>query len=523
MRIRKKLIALVLSFCMALSLMGLANAATAAPSEDEVTAKALAEVASHLRLSVYELQVKAGETYDVRIIPQKLAQMFGWEIGEVLSSSEEFLSVANIDQETLTITFKGEKTGGSVKFDVEMKNPVLEELVEANPALAVYTEQAQKSLEKTMACKVATTNTETKAVKGVDAGDSATATPAQLGVVIPGATTPAPTPTGPSNSGGGTTPPPVINPGPSEPDVPDVPDTPDTPDTPDDPGEETCKHPNMTEEDATCPDCGAKNPDYVAPVDPDPGDECEHEWKDGVCSKCEAVCDHDGATTGTCKICGKVLTTPHEHTWEDGVCTGCELVCNHGDTKVGEECEICGMTVEELHEHVHDWSAQDGTCKGAGDCPGCPDAAKHADILTTAKCGTCGAPGEKDDSGTTTCPNEANHKTLHEGVACDGESCDYVGKVPHTYDQEGGTKCSCGATKEPDPTYPKDPSECTVDHSTIAKGERCDQCGTEGTKEDTGTTPEPAAKCENGEHVGENVDGEYCDACRPDGGGEEIA
>ncbi len=133
----------------------------------ELFAKAVAAITKHLKLSVTELELKAGETYDVNIVPQKLAKMFHWQIKDVKSLDPTFLSVVDIDQKTLTIKFKSERTGGKVGFTVEMADEPLETLVKQNPTLARYTQEATEAFEEKMTCDVATTNTPTKVVAGV--------------------------------------------------------------------------------------------------------------------------------------------------------------------------------------------------------------------------------------------------------------------------------------------------------------------------------------------------------------------
>ena len=193
MRNIKKLIALVLALCMALSLMAVTAYAEddvrseigppiAAPTqaeleEAELTARALAETAKYLKLSVTQMNLKAGETYSVRIVPSELAKMFDWKIDEegTKSSNAAYLSVQEIDQQSLTITFKAEKSGRNVSLGVKLSNSRMDELVAMNPALAKYATAAQKTLSNSMTCKVTTVNTETKVVAGVGVTTTAVA------------------------------------------------------------------------------------------------------------------------------------------------------------------------------------------------------------------------------------------------------------------------------------------------------------------------------------------------------------
>ncbi len=180
MRNTRKLIALVLALCMALSLMmvtahaeadvpPVAAATEAELEEAKLMAQALAETAKYLKLSVTQMNLKAGETYTARIVPQELAKLFGWTINEeeTKSSNTEYLSVQSVDQQSLTITFKAEKSGKNVSLGVKLSNAKMDEAVAMNPALASYATAAQKTLAKSMTCKVATVNTETKVVAGV--------------------------------------------------------------------------------------------------------------------------------------------------------------------------------------------------------------------------------------------------------------------------------------------------------------------------------------------------------------------
>lgn len=174
-----------------------------------------------------------------------------------------------------------------------------------------------------------------------------------------------------------------------------------------------------------CPDC-----DYVDAVGH------LYDAVTGVCSKCQTHCTEDDCPnrenhdeiecSNSCTVCNASMP-PHNYVEQDGawVCTRCNSACthsfyhgkcnwcnatcnadtcahkdNHGNLVEGELCEICGfvgVATETPAEHVHDWSAQDGTCAGTvGTCDGCPNAASHAEIPSTGKCETCGAAGTKN-------------------------------------------------------------------------------------------------------------------------------
>lgn len=146
-----------------------------------------------------------------------------------------------------------------------------------------------------------------------------------------------------------------------------------------------------------------------------------HTWgtgdKEGICTVCNRYCRHDGATSGTCELCGKFLGCeihdfspeyessyfghwhvckncdavdgePVSHDWsnKDGICAVCGYVCN-SEHELGV-CQECGLYLgEHIHEfytwyeydesrhgkqcrlctevwdvNLHDWSAGDGMC-----------------------------------------------------------------------------------------------------------------------------------------------------------------
>lgn len=116
-RLLQKTLAIFLSFVLAMSCMGTALAAeadgntgntptlTVAEKEEQaLTAQALAATSQYLRLSVTRMNLKAGETYTVNVVPAALAKMFGWTIGEVTTSNGKILEVVETNQETMTVT-----------------------------------------------------------------------------------------------------------------------------------------------------------------------------------------------------------------------------------------------------------------------------------------------------------------------------------------------------------------------------------------------------------------------------------
>ncbi len=193
--------------------------------------------------------------------------------------------------------------------------------------------------------------------------------------------------------------------------------------------------------------CGAKclDCDYVDPVG--------HQYDEhGVCTRCGDRCTVDTCPNkeghnalpcgGTCEVCGSAMldhnyvedggawicTRCHEecsHAFYHGKCSHCGATCDentcpngesHSNLANGEVCDTCGhVAVVTPVEHIHDWSAQNGTCAGEGECPGCPNAGSHGDIPATATCDTCGAAGTKPVYAYT--PNDGKH------------TCDYVDNV----------------------------------------------------------------------------------------------
>lgn len=72
--------------------------------------------------------------------------------------------------------------------------------------------------------------------------------------------------------------------------------------------------------------------------------ECEHIWKEGKCTECEAVCQHDKYTNGICDVCK--LSCSHAK-YTDGVCDECGYECPH--TAYEENgCAQCGAPVPKI-------------------------------------------------------------------------------------------------------------------------------------------------------------------------------
>lgn len=303
-RIMSKVAALATVVCLLLSVsvtahaadvndgvMGEPIAATVLTAEEkaeqELLAKAIVASAQYLKLSVTEMNLKAGESYAVRVIPTELAQKFGWaiDVDNSKSSNNKYLSVQEVNQETMTITFKAEQSGQRVSLNVRLTNPALVKLAENNPALEQYVKLAQS---KNLACKVATNNTGTKVIAGL------------------GITTSAPS-VGSSSGGSGNNYP--VNPGPSIPVPP------------------PCSDHVDANKDGKCDICGVDMPD----AKPD----CDHNYVDGVCTECGAKDPNYRPTEPE----QPDKPDSHEHVWgEDGKCTvaGCDAT-KPADPDVPEE------------------------------------------------------------------------------------------------------------------------------------------------------------------------------------------
>ena len=112
----------------------------------------------------------------------------------------------------------------------------------------------------------------------------------------------------------------------------------------------------------------------------EPNEEHYYEDGSGVCSDCGYECSHDGATTGTCSICGKILstssgggTTSCSHNWSDGVCKDCGHECSHNSwlescTPLNSTyhtlilvCSTCNYRVAEPNEE-HYYKDGSGVC-----------------------------------------------------------------------------------------------------------------------------------------------------------------
>ncbi len=105
---------------------------------------------------------------------------------------------------------------------------------------------------------------------------------------------------------------------------------------------------------------------------------CAHEYVDGVCGKCDAVCPHESYVDGICSECKIVCA--HE-AYENGVCTECGTVCEHIEYENGV-CAECGTVC--LHEEYI-----------SGVCTECGTACLH-ERYENGVCTECGAEEYKD-------------------------------------------------------------------------------------------------------------------------------
>ena len=105
---------------------------------------------------------------------------------------------------------------------------------------------------------------------------------------------------------------------------------------------------------------------------------CAHEYVEGVCGKCDAVCPHESYVDGICSEC-KIICA-HE-AYENGVCTECGTVCAHEAYENGV-CAECGTVC--LHEEYK-----------SGVCTECGTACLH-ERYENGVCTECGAEEYKD-------------------------------------------------------------------------------------------------------------------------------
>lgn len=202
---------------MLVSLMTVATAAEPSVAEQRLQAQAIARSAQSLRLSATALELKAGDTYELKVLPEETAKAMDWRFDEekLAVANSSFLKVENIDQDTMTVTVKATRSGGNVPVRIELTNPTLMELAKNHSSLMTYVRLAQNSLQQYMVCQVATNDTATKVVAGVEAPVQTTVTPAVSTVVSTGGSS--------SSSGGSGT----IQP-PQQPEEPINPDNPGT-------------------------------------------------------------------------------------------------------------------------------------------------------------------------------------------------------------------------------------------------------------------------------------------------------
>ena len=100
--------------------------------------------------------------------------------------------------------------------------------------------------------------------------------------------------------------------------------------------------------------------------------QCEHVYKDGLCTLCGEPCPHNW-TDGICEICGMIC--PHDK-WRNGNCMLCGIPCQHPEY-VGNLCAECGMPCQ------HEW--ENGICIKCGEK--CPHSEHTQDTHQCTQCG----------------------------------------------------------------------------------------------------------------------------------------
>lgn len=185
----KTILAIMTVLAMLMSLVTVAAAAEPSIAEQRLQAQAIAQSAQSLRLSATELDLKAGDTYELRVLPAETATAMGWQFDEekLAAANSSFLTVENVDQAAMTVTVKAVRSGGNVPVKVELANPTLMALAKAHSSLMTYVRLAQNSLQQYMVCQVATNDTATQVVAGLEApAPTATKTTTTAAVIVGG-------------------------------------------------------------------------------------------------------------------------------------------------------------------------------------------------------------------------------------------------------------------------------------------------------------------------------------------------
>ncbi len=222
--------------------------------------------------------------------------------------------------------------------------------------------------------------------------------------------------------------------------------------------------------------------------------------------------------------CDAIATPQKDHTWNDGVCSKCDYVCQHkgaaddGDCTTAVECPVCGKTLTAANPS-HTWgswtSNDDGTHTRSCTVAGCTKSETAncsggtATCVAKAKCKDCGAQygafGDHDFPQSTWQSDSNNHwrkctrcdattqQVAHNGgkATCDDQAhCAVCG---HKYGESDPSNHSgtLGAWKSDDSNHWKEYSCCgahaetaahTWDAATCTAPKTCSVCkATEGT------------------------------------------
>lgn len=255
-----------------------------------------------------------------------------------------------------------------------------------------------------------------------------------------------------------------------------------------------------------CEVCGASGTKVETPVDPP---KHEHSWAavwtndaDAHWHECEAAdcdvvanADKDGYAVHTF---GEWDVTKEPTTEDVGSKIRTCTVCSYEET---EEIPKLEVTDPEPPQHTADSEHTKESFDDNGSCKeGCNltleafqnacQSEEHETLKATGgECSVCGKVIEQEEK-PFVCPKADSHDALHDGVACDGEGCDYVGEAEHNF--EDGACIGCDATCTPETCPEKE------NHANILTTAKCDVCGGAGTKVEE---PIPPAHTKESDHV----------------------
>ena len=171
--------------------------------------------------------------------------------------------------------------------------------------------------------------------------------------------------------------------------------------------------------------------------------ECEHQWENGICTRCKAVCEHqEGYLNGKCIICG--YQCPHD-VFRDGVCTTCGMVCEHPSITDGQ-CNVCGFICR--HEVYKD-----------GKCTVCGLACEHPGY-ERGRCIVCGYQCPHPDFENSVCV-VCGSRCAHKKGWTEKGTCKICGAKCTHGEYKNGTCLLCGY-------------ECP---HRVWKGDTCQECG----------------------------------------------